>query len=164
MINVERAIRIEAPAEQAWQVLGDFTIAELTEGICTRVVVDGEGLGAVRTMFLAPRLGGGYVKERLEHLDVGERFMRYRLVDSGPVPFADYLGSIRVTPAGPGACVAVMTASFVPVEIDEESARAISVTNITTALANARNAVARRRSQTSPEARARPPGHGGALP
>jgi hypothetical protein len=143
MIRVERAIRIEAPADLAWQVLGDFTLGELIEGICTRVVVEGEGIGAVRTMFLEPRLGGGCVKERLECLDANDRYMRYRMVDSGRVPFGDYLGSIRVTPAGSEACVVVMTASFVPVELEDEAARAISVTNITTALANARKAIMR---------------------
>lgn len=144
MICVERAIRIEAPVEIAWEVLGDFTLRELTADICTRVVVDGERVGAVRTMFLAPRLGGGYVKERLEHYDDLDHYMRYRMIDSGPVPFADYVGSIRLTPAGPEACVAAMTARFMPVEIDEEAARSISVTNIKTALANARDAIMRR--------------------
>jgi hypothetical protein len=144
MIRVERAIRIEAPADLAWQVLGDFALDELIEGICTRVVVDGNGIGAVRTMFLEPRLGGGCVKERLECLEANDRYMRYRMVDSGRVPFGDYLGSIRVTPAGLEACVVVMTASFVPVELEDDAARSISVTNITTALANARKAVMRR--------------------
>jgi hypothetical protein len=143
MIRIERAIRIEAPADLAWRVLGDFSLSELLEGICTRVTVDGAGIGAVRTMFLEPRLGGGYVKERLESFDADDRYMSYRMVDSGPVPFGDYLGSIRVTPAASEACVVVMTASFVPVEIEDEAARAISVTNITTALANARKAILR---------------------
>lgn len=143
MIRVERAIRIEAPVDLAWQVLGDFTLGEFLEGICTRVIVDGAGIGAVRTMFLEPKLGGSYVKERLESFDANDRYMSYRMVDSGPVPFGDYLGSIRVTPAGSEACVVVMTASFVPVEIEDEAARAISVTNITTALANARKAIMR---------------------
>jgi hypothetical protein len=145
MIHVERAIRIEASAEVAWTVLGDFTLAELTESIVTLVTVEGQGVGAVRTMHLVERLGRGYVKERLEHLDERDRYMRYRLVDSGPVPFADYMGSIRVTPAGPDACVAVMTASFLPVEIDAEAARAISIQNITSALENARKAIERKR-------------------
>ena len=147
MICVERAIRIVAPVDIAWTVLGDFSLAEIATGICTRVVVEGTGVGAVRTMYLAPHLGGGYVKERLESFDGRDRYMLYRMVDSGPVPFADYLGSIRVTPAGPDACVVSMTARFVPVEIEEEAARSISVTNIATALENARAAVLRRSSQ-----------------
>ena len=141
MIRVERAIRIDASAEAAWAVLGDFAAAHIAAGICKRITVEGSGVGAVRTMVLEERLGGGSVQERLEAFDAAERFMSYRLVDSGPVPFADYVGTLRVTPAGPAACVAVMTSAFVPVEIDEDSARQISVTNIETALANARRAV-----------------------
>lgn len=141
MIRVERAIRIEADASTAWRVLGDFGATDLAPGICKRITVEGAGIGAVRTMVLEDRFGGGYVQERLETFDAVERFMSYRIVDSGPVPFADYVGTIRVTPAGASACVVVMTSSFVPVEIDEEVARSMSVSNIETALANARRAV-----------------------
>jgi hypothetical protein len=147
VIRVEQAIRIEAPAAVAWQVLGNFAIPELIEGICTHVTVVGSGPGAVRTMHLAEKFGGGCVKERMEQLSEADRYMSYRMVDSGPVPFGDYVGSIRVTPAGEKACVVVMTAAFVPVEMDEEAARGISVGNITTALANARAAVMRRLAQ-----------------
>lgn len=145
MIEVQRAIRIAAPAEIAWHVLGDFSLRELMAGICTRVDVEGTGIGAIRTMHLAPRFGGGHVCERLESLDETDRFMRYRMVDCGPVPFADYVGTIRVIPAGLDACVVVMTSAFVPVEMDDEAARQISVTNIETALANARRAISARR-------------------
>lgn len=143
MVRVERAIRIPAPAALAWRVLGDFGLADLKDGICDTVTVAGDGVGALRTMTLAAAWGGGSVRERLEELDPGERYMRYRLVDSGPVPFADYEGSIRVTPAGPDACVAVMTSRFVPVEIDEPTARGMSVANIERALENARSAISR---------------------
>ena len=152
MISVERAIRIEAPADVAWEVLGDFTLSKLIEGILTHVTLEGSGVGTVRTMHLVAKFGGGYVKERLEEYDAVDRFMRYRMVDSGPIPFADYLGSIRVTPAGPAACVALMTASFVPVDIDEGTARGISVGNITQALENARKAVLES-SQAAPRTR-----------
>ena len=146
MIRVERAIRIAAPAALAWKVLGDFAATDLAAGICKRITVEGAGVGAVRTMVLDDRFGDGYVRERLESFDPVDRFMSYRLIDSGPVPFADYIGTIRVTPAGPDACVAVMTSAFVPVEIDEETARQISISNIETALANAWQAVLARSS------------------
>jgi Polyketide cyclase / dehydrase and lipid transport len=150
VIRVERAIRIEAPAATVWRVLGDFSLRELTGGICSRVTTEGRGPGAVRTMHLEAHLGGGCVKERLESLDEEERHMTYRLIDSGPVPFADYLGSIRVTPAGPDACVAVMTSAFVPVEIDAEVARQLSVSNIERALENARAASLRHAARSTP--------------
>jgi len=144
MIRVERAIRIAAPASVAWEVLGDFSLRELSTGICTRVTVEGRGRGAVRTMYLEERFGGGCVRERLEFLDEDERCMTYRIIDSGPVPFADYVGSIRVTPAGPYACIAVMTSAFVPVGVTEDVARGLSVGNIEHALENARAAAVRR--------------------
>jgi hypothetical protein len=140
MITVERAIRIPVTADIAWQVLGDFSLGRLSAGICSRVTVEGEGVGMVRTMHLVDSWGGGYVRERLEELNPEDRYMRYRLIDSGPVPFADYLGSIRVNPAGPDACVAVMTSRFVPVEISDETARKMSEGNIEKALSNARAA------------------------
>ena len=92
-------------------------------------------------MILEDRWGGGYVQERLEAIDATDRTMTYRMVDSGPVPFADYVGTIRVTLAGPDNCVAVMTSCFVPVEIDEATAERMSIDNIERALANARAAI-----------------------
>ena len=135
MICVERAIRIAVPAEAAWQVLGDFALHELMQGICTRVTVEGDGVGAVRTLYIEDHLGGGCVKERLLTLDPTDRHMSYRLIDSGAVPFGDYVGTLRVTPAGPEACVAVMTSN---------TARQISISNIERALENARRACLRR--------------------
>jgi hypothetical protein len=152
MIRVERAIRIAAPAALAWEILGDFAARHLAAGICKAITVAGEGVGAVRTMVLEDRYGGGYVQERLEGFDAKDRSMIYRIIDSGPVPFADYTGTVRVTPAGPDACVAVMTSAFVPVEIDEESARQMSVWNIETALENARRAVLHHLQVTREEA------------
>jgi hypothetical protein len=149
MIRVERAIRIAVSAEAAWQVLGDFALQELMHGICKRVTVEGDGVGAVRTMYIEDGLGGGYVKERLLTLDPADRHMTYRLIDSGAVPFGDYVGTIRVTPAGPAACVAVMTSAFVPVEIDENTARQMSVSNIEQALENARRACLRRAGKSA---------------
>jgi len=145
MVTVQRAIRIPAPANAAWQVLGDFHAPELGAGIVKEITVKGEGIGAVRTMVLEDRWGGGYVQERLEAIDATDRTMTYRMVDSGPVPFADYVGTIRVTPAGPDNCVAVMTSCFVPVEIDEATAERMSIDNIERALANARDAILKRR-------------------
>lgn len=144
MVRVQRAIRVPAPASVAWEVLGDFRALDLAAGICKQITVAGAGIGAVRTMVLDDRFGGGYVQERLEQFDAAERTMTYRMVDSGPVPFADYVGTIRVTPAGPEQCVVVMTSCFVPVEIDESSAERLSIDNIERALANARAATVRR--------------------
>jgi hypothetical protein len=152
MVRVERAIRIPTPAAVAWDVLGDFSLREIAQGICTRVEVDRSGVGAVRTMYIAGTWGDGYtggtevcVRERLETRDDEERFMSYRLIDAGPLPFADYVGSARIVAAGPEGCIAVMTSAFVPVELDDEAAAALSRGSIDLALANLRAAALRRK-------------------
>ena len=121
----------------------------------------GAGIGAVRTMYIAGTWGDGYtggaevyVKERLESYDENERCMTYRLVDAGPLPFADYLGSARLVCAGPDRCIAVMTSAFVPVEMDDEAAAALSRGSIDLALANLR-AAAERRDRVARDAAAR---------
>jgi hypothetical protein len=151
MVRVERAIRIATPIEIAWQVLGDFSLREIAQGICTRVEVEGSGIGAVRTMFIAGTWGNGYtggaevyVRERLETYDDDERSMTYRLIDAGPLPFADYLGTAKLVAAGPGQCIAVMTSAFVPVELEDAAAAALSRGSIDLALANLRTAAERR--------------------
>jgi hypothetical protein len=153
MVRVERAIRIAAPATAGWEVLGDFSLREMSQGICTRVEVEGSGIGAVRTMYIAAEWGNGCtggaevcVKERLEAYDPTERFMSYRLIDAGPVPFGDYVGTARIVAAGPHRCIAVMTSAFVPVEIDDDAAAALSRNSIDLALANLRSAAERRNS------------------
>jgi hypothetical protein len=156
MVRVERAVRIAAPAATAWQVLRDFSAAEIAAGICTRIEVSGTGIGAVRTMYIAGSWGDGYtggaevyVKERLESYDESERCMTYRLVDAGPLPFADYVGSARLVCAGPDRCIAVMTSAFVPVEMTDEAAAALSRGSIDLALSNLRAAAERRNAAVS---------------
>jgi len=151
MVRVERAIRIEAPAEVGWEVLGDFSLKEIAQGICSRVEVDGSGIGAVRTMYISTTWGNGYtggaevyVRERLETYDEDERCMSYRLVDAGPLPFGDYIGTARIVAAGPDQCIAVMTSAFVPVELDDAAAATLSRQSIDLALANLRAAALRR--------------------
>ena len=159
MVRIERAVRIASPAATAWRVLGDFSATEIAAGICSRIEVDGAGIGAVRTMYIAGTWGDGYtggaevyVKERLESYDEEERCMTYRLVDAGPLPFADYLGSARLVCAGPDRCIAVMTSAFVPVEMDDAAAAALSRGSIDLALANLRAAAERRHQQRSEHA------------
>jgi hypothetical protein len=156
MVRIERAVRIAAPAATAWRVLGDFSAAEIAAGICSRIEVDGSGIGAVRTMYIAGTWGDGYtggaevyVKERLESYDDSERCMTYRLIAAGPLPFADYLGSARLVCAGPDRCIAVMTSAFVPVEMDDAAAAALSRGSIDLALGNLRAAAERRHQQRS---------------
>ncbi|WP_422056556.1 SRPBCC family protein [Sphingomonas sp.] len=131
MLWVEVAHRIEAPAERAWEFVGDFAGDVLTRGYVARVETVGRGIGGRRTYHLDPAIGGGSVVERLIELDEIERVIGYDMVDYGPLPWADYGGRITVTPAGPDACMVVLRTHFLPLDPDQgEELRRLSSGNI----------------------------------
>ncbi len=113
---VEVARRIEAPAEAVWAYVGDFAGNVLTRGYVDRVETEGAGVGARRTYHLDPAIGGGSVVERLLELNEHERVIAYDMVDYGPLPWADYGGRIKVTPAGPDACIFIIRTHFFPLD------------------------------------------------
>lgn len=124
MLWVEVARRIEAPTEKVWALAGDFGGTVLTRGYVDRVETSGEGIGALRTFHLDPAIGGGTVVERLIELDHAECVIAYDMVDYGPLPWADYGGRIKVTPAGAGACIFIIRTHFFP--LDPEAGEELS--------------------------------------
>jgi hypothetical protein len=92
---------VDATADEAWDILGDFGGAARWAGptleSCT---VEGSGVGAVRRM-----VGGGLaIAERLVAYDPEERTLAYDVVGPTPLPISDYVSTIRVLPEGDGRC------------------------------------------------------------
>jgi Polyketide cyclase / dehydrase and lipid transport len=110
------AHRIDAPVERVWRLLSDLGNKEVAEGFCRGVRVHGSGVGAVRTFELLDDAGGGEVSERIEQFDNEAHYFGYRVFDIGPLPFADYVGSIRLAAAGPQRCVAIYHATFIALD------------------------------------------------
>src|SRR5436309_3333862 len=83
---------IDAPVERVWALVSDFgrldrwTLEPIT---CT---LEGEGVGAVRTVD-APRR---HVRERLDALDDTARRLSYSFVDAVPLPVDDLVSTIEV--------------------------------------------------------------------
>jgi len=74
--------KVAASAADVWTVMSDFGGLEPNEMIAS-CVVDGDGVGAVRTIAL---VGGGEVIERLESCDEGTREFSYAIInESRPV-------------------------------------------------------------------------------
>ena len=95
MAQGQARIELEATAEAAWSVVGDFGgIGSWMPGI-ESCVVDGED----RVL----RLMGLEVTERLERRDDDDRTLSYRIV--GGVPVVNHLSTISVVPAGSGSVV-----------------------------------------------------------
>jgi hypothetical protein len=137
MLSVEIVRRIEASADKAWALTGDFSGTVLTRGYVARVEATGRGIGALRTYHLDPAIGGGSVVERLVELDNAERVIAYDMVDYGPLPWGGYQGRIQVTPAGPDACIFVIRTQFLPIDPEKgDELRNLSHGNIEMYIAN----------------------------
>lgn len=116
--------RVGASADDVWRLMSEFGgLVPWNDGIesCT---VEGEGVGAVRTI----GMGGGFsLQERLEAHDADERHYAYAIVGDPPLPFRDYLAHVRVAPAGEGACVVDWRSSF---STEDEATAARIITGI----------------------------------
>jgi carbon monoxide dehydrogenase subunit G len=107
---------IAASAETAWKSIGDFAgISSWMPGI-EQCDVEGEGLGAVRTVQMGPIK----IVEKLEALDDAARSISYSITE-GPLPVQNYLATIQVSEAGTG-CRIDWTARFDLPEGVEEAA------------------------------------------
>jgi hypothetical protein len=108
MASVEEHVRIPAPADEVWPIVRDFgSIADWTPPI-TDAALDGEGVGAERTLTLAD---GGQVVERLEALDDEARTLRYSIVD-GPLPVTGYEGTFSVAAIDDATCEVTWGSTF----------------------------------------------------
>jgi hypothetical protein len=144
MVVNEQATKIEAPADRIWAL---FATEEgqllLSRGFVKAMDFQGEGLGLVRTMHTDGHWGSTYVIERCDHFDSVNMEVTYVMTDTGGiVPFADYRGSAKVIPAGPGACVLMLRSTFVPVDMSEGDAKALSEANFRLLFENVKSAVA----------------------
>jgi len=118
MVNVKVSERIEATADQVWGLLRDFGGIERYTAGFEKVEVDGQGIGAVRTITLP---GGAALQERLEAFDDAGRRLQYAIV-GGPIPVENYLATIEVKDEG-NACRVDWSSNFDPKGIADDQAR-----------------------------------------
>lgn len=130
-LQCSHTVRIPATADAVWAVVGDLASLVPGGGMVERIDVDGEGAGAIRTFHLP---GGARVVERIESHDPARRLYSYRILDSGPLPFADYVGTAEVKADGPGACLLSWSADVAPAGVDAATLRAMVEANLHGAL------------------------------
>jgi hypothetical protein len=128
MAYAEIARHIEAPADRVWEILSGKEIIKLITSIYgDKVDYQGSGQGAVLRTTL--KGGKGAIRERIEYISDEERCLKYRVLDVGPFPFANYQGEIRVTESGPDACNVSFQTNYVPVGIPEQESNVIWLEN-----------------------------------
>jgi hypothetical protein len=109
------------PAEKLWALVADFgAIDKIMDGI-EECVVEGEGVGATRTI----PVGESHVVEALDVLDPEKMTLTYSIV-SGPMPFKDYSSTMVVCADGEGACTLTWTGRFEPAGVPAEKAARIA--------------------------------------
>ncbi len=118
MVTAELTIRIAASAATVWEYVRWERMDVYVEAGFFRAVDYDERraiVGATRSLHLAE---GPPVRERIEAIDADFHYV-YRLIDSGPMPVTDYVGEVRVTPAGPDACCIKVASRCSPVGISD---------------------------------------------
>jgi hypothetical protein len=110
--KLEYMHRFSASAAKVFALISDWNDTRLSSGYVDHFEVTGSGIGLQRTSYLNPRVGVGKVVEEMTALDPIRMSLAYRMVDNGPLPWAQYHGYMEVTPAGPDHCVLYSWASF----------------------------------------------------
>jgi hypothetical protein len=125
--HADREERVDAPAEVVWDCFVGTRGEELAVGVYAEsVTTEGQGVGMVRTSRLP---GGGTIRERIEEFDPKALVCRYRVIERGPLPFANHRGTIEVTPLGPASCMVKLAADFEPEGMSEQESIALYLDN-----------------------------------
>jgi hypothetical protein len=119
MTEVTMKTTVNASPDKVWDVLGDFNGTPRFLAAVSQSVVEGSGVGAVRTLTLA---GGGRIRERLEAFHPDETTLKYSILD-GPLPVKNYLSTVRVSRTGDGRTDIFWSSTFEPSGASEAEAR-----------------------------------------
>ena len=118
MASVKVVESVNASADAVWGLFRDFGgITRFSAGIddCT---VDGEGVGAVRTLTMG---GGLKLQEQLEAFDYAGRSLTYSIIGNHPLPFDNYLSTVKVVEQGDG-CSVEWSSSYDPKGAEDQAA------------------------------------------
>ena len=88
--------KIVAPVNEVWRILAEFGGVERWVAGAETCVLDGGGVGAVRTIGLA----GRSVRERLDYLDPGRRSLSYSILPPHSLPASDVRATITLRDLG----------------------------------------------------------------
>ena len=89
-------------------------------GAIESVSVEGEGIGAIRTIGVA---GGAQLQEKLEAHDNGKRTFSYSFVGELLLPLDDYYATLTIIETGVNQCRVEWGSTFTPNGVSEEQAQ-----------------------------------------
>jgi len=98
MATVHVRDSFEAPADAVWSYFRDFGgISKWAGAMIKSCTLEGEGVGAVRTLTLAQ---GNPLRERLVQFDDADRSFSYAIIGPRDLPLDDYVGSVKLRANG----------------------------------------------------------------
>lgn len=121
MTQVQVNETLNANATAVFDVLGDFARIKVG-GAITAFDIEGEGVGAVRTI----TMGDNKVIERLDEHDREALVFGYSILnEDNPLPVSNYSARVVITPTGENVCAVEWTGEFDPKGVDEETAAGV---------------------------------------
>ncbi len=117
MTQVSSIISIAVPTKAIWRLISDFGAASQYLAGVSDCTVEGEGVGAVRTLTSAD---GSTVTERLETLDVADQRLSYALLKN--TPFGNCITTMSIRDLGPSDSELTWSAIFQPTGIPANEA------------------------------------------
>jgi hypothetical protein len=119
MVNVNLTKTVNTSADELWNLLRDFNgLPKFVEAV-TASSIDGEGVGAIRTLTLP---NGAQIKERLEEFDDPGKRLVYSIV-SGPLPVDSYKVTVQVSDLGVNKSELIWSSTFEAKGATEDEAR-----------------------------------------
>jgi carbon monoxide dehydrogenase subunit G len=109
MARVEVQDEIDAAKETVWDLVSDFGGVGRISPEVQSCEVEGDGVGAVRTI----NLSGMVIRERLEGFDGKSCTFSYSMLE-GPIPFKNYLAHVTLSDAGANRTRIKWAGSFEP--------------------------------------------------
>ena len=111
---------LQASKEAVWQLVRGFgEIMKWSGGAIESVSVEGDGIGAVRTIGIA---GGAQLQEKLEAHDDAKRTFSYSFVGNALLPVDDYYATMTIIDTGANQCRVEWGSTFTPNGVSEEQA------------------------------------------
>jgi hypothetical protein len=112
---------LPVPAEKVWELVREFGgIEKWLGGMVQDLEVEGEGIGAIRTISLP---GNAQLQEQLKAHSDDQRSFSYAIIGKSPLPVDDYLATFKLFEVGDHACRIEWSSTFEPAGISDEDAK-----------------------------------------
>lgn len=121
-VNQKSEAIVNLNAEKVWEKLIDFGGTEkFVPDLIEKVVVQGNGIGAVRTIYLK---GGGEILEKLTSIDQIRLKLKF-IILSTPMPIFDYEGVFTVNSQENNKCTVIFESNYEVQAVQEEEMHSI---------------------------------------